>query len=92
MGRHAAIQKRQVWNGVLAKTDSGLTRSMLTESKSGQIVSKEKQKAGIKQMNKLRASGLAAPPFQPGVVQPRRPTARVTVLRAAPVLTRRRRI
>lgn len=61
--RHAADQKRAVWEGKLAKTDSGLTKSDLAVSKSGQIVSKKKQQAGIKQMKMLKAKGLAADPF-----------------------------
>ena len=63
MGRHAAIQKRQVWEGRLSKTDSGLTKKDLAVSKSGQIVSKKKQIAGRKQMRWLRKEGLAAPLF-----------------------------
>lgn len=66
MGRHAAIQKRQVWEGKLSKTDSGLTKSDLAVSKSGQIVSKKKQAQGRRQMSMLRARGLAAAPFKKG--------------------------
>ena len=89
MGRHAAIQKRQVWNGVLAKTDSGLTRSQLTTSKSGQIVSRKKQAAGRVAMRNLRASGLAAPPFQPGMVQPRRSASRAVKVTRSVSVSRR---
>jgi hypothetical protein len=64
--RHAADQKRAVWEGKLKKTDSGLTKDDLAESKSGQIVSKKKQMQGRKQMAALKARGLAAPPFKKG--------------------------
>jgi hypothetical protein len=64
--RHAADQKRAVWEGKIPKTDSGLKKSDLAVSKSGQIVSKLKQEAGRKQMAKLRASGKAAAPFKKG--------------------------
>ena len=38
--------KSQVWNGSAQKTSGGLTKSDLTKSKSGKIVSKKKQAAG----------------------------------------------
>jgi hypothetical protein len=63
MGRHAALQKRAVWEGRIPKTDSGLTKSQLTVSKSGQIVSKLKQAHGKKMMADLKKRGLWAPPF-----------------------------
>jgi hypothetical protein len=62
--RHAADQKRAVWEGRLKKTDSGLVKSDLALSKSGQVVSRKRQEQGIKQMAKLRAQGKAAAPFK----------------------------
>jgi hypothetical protein len=59
----AARQKRLVWNGVLAQTRSGLKRSDLAESASGQIVSKKKQANGRKRMATMVRQGTAAAPF-----------------------------
>lgn len=62
--RHAADQKRAVWEGKIKKTDSGLVKADLAVSKSGQIVSRKKQEQGKKQMAMLKARGLAAEPFK----------------------------
>ena len=62
--KHAAHQKRLVWDGKLDKTDSGLTKADLALSKGGKVVSKARQELGRKQMAKLRAQGKAASPFQ----------------------------
>jgi hypothetical protein len=59
--RHAADQKRAVWEGKVAKTDSGLTKKDLAVSASGKIVSRKKQEQGKKQMAKLKAAGLWTP-------------------------------
>lgn len=65
MTRHAAIQKRMVWDGRLTQTDSGLHKKDLavSKSKNGQIVSKAKQAIGRKRMKELIKSGQAAPVF-----------------------------
>jgi hypothetical protein len=44
--RRAADQKRAVFEGRLAKTDSGLTKADLVVSASGQIVSRKKHEIG----------------------------------------------
>ena len=61
--RRAALEKRAVWDGKREKTTSGLKKSDLAVSKSGQIVSKKKMVIGKLRMEKLRASGKAAAPF-----------------------------
>ena len=62
--KRAADQKRFVWQGKLHHTKSGLTKSDLTVSKSGQIVSKLKSAHGKRMMAALRREGLAAEPFR----------------------------
>ena len=64
MPKRAADQKRLVWNNIIPKTKSGLTKKDLAISKSGQIVSKAKQANGIKRMAAMRKEGTAAPPFK----------------------------
>lgn len=55
---------RAVFEGKLARTPGGLTKSdLMVSPNSGKIVSKQKYRNGVKQMRQLRASGLAAEPY-----------------------------
>ena len=65
--RHAAIQKRKVWNGEITKTDSGLTKSDLTLSSDGKrVVSKKRQALGKKRQAQMVKEGTWAKPFAKG--------------------------
>ena len=65
--RHAAIQKRKVWNGELAKTDSNLTIDDLTLSSDGKrVVSKKRQALGKKRQAQMVKEGTWAKPFAKG--------------------------
>lgn len=83
MGRHAAIQKRQVWEGTLAQTDSGLRKKDLCVSKSGQIVSKRKRAIGKAQLAWLKREGLDAPKFKRSCRRSPRRSARRSAKRSA---------
>ncbi len=61
--KRVADEKRWVWEGRLLKTKSGLTKSQLMVSKSGQIVSKKKHALGVKIFKKNKKAGLMAEPF-----------------------------
>ncbi|CAL8460988.1 g910 [Coccomyxa elongata] len=65
--RHAAIQKRKVWNGEIEKTDSGLRKSDLTLSSDGKrVVSKARHILGKKRQAQMVKDGTWAKPFAKG--------------------------
>ena len=55
--------KAQVWHGTVDKTAGGLTKSDLMMTKKGRIVSRAQHAAGLKAIQRLRASGKMAKPF-----------------------------
>ncbi len=61
--QRVADEKRWVWEGRLKSTKSGLRKTDLMESKSGQIVSKKKHAHGKKMFRINNKAGLMAPPF-----------------------------
>ena len=65
--RHAAIQKRKVWNGELVKTDSNLKKSDLCLSSDGKrVVSKARHELGKKRQAQMVRDGTWAKPFAKG--------------------------
>ena len=77
MGRAAALAKRRVWDGLQTRTPSGLVKSDLMLNRQGLVVSRRKHAAGVKQMARMQAAGVAAPRFT---------TGRVVRRKARPVL------
>lgn len=62
--QQAVGSRAQVMHGTAHHTSGGLTKKDLKYNKYGRIVSKAASAAGKKAMRRLRASGMAAEPFQ----------------------------
>jgi len=56
--------RAQVFHGTADHTAGGLKKGDLMKSKSGRIVSRKAHAAGLKAINRLRASGKMAAPFK----------------------------
>ena len=84
MGRAAALAKRRVYDGLQTRTPSGLTKQDLMLNRQGQVVSRKKHAAGVKQMARMMAAGVAAPRYARGRVV--RKKARPVLINPVPTL------